>query len=817
MPEKKEIYNISGMSCAACASTVEKSVKKLPGVKQANVNLLQNRLDIEYDDAKLNDSKIISAITSSGYGASLPNKEVKKDNEDNLKRPLIISIIFLIILMYVSMGMMLHLPYPKILEEKVFKGILELLLVTPIVVLNFHYFTNGFKHLFKGSPNMDTLIAIGSSASLVYSIVTLLLDAHNLTQGIDITSHYYFESAGTILTLIALGKYFEANSKKKTSSAISKLIALVPSTATVIRDGKEVTIPTSAINKGEIIVVKAGETIPVDGTITEGYGSLNQAAITGESLPVDKKVNDKVISASILQDGYFKFKAEKIGEDTTLNQIIKLVEEASSSKAPISRLADKIAGIFVPIVLGIALITFIVWILGGQTFPFALTMAVSVLVISCPCALGLATPTAIMVATGKGAENVILIRSAQSLEVTGKLTTVLLDKTGTITKGLPEVTDIIPLTNKEELLETAFSLENNSQHPLALAIKRYCKENNILPLPLENYEAIPGQGISGKLNGLLVTAGNQKQLNNYDFSKFKELTDKYEHQGKTVLYFTKDHQLLGMIALADQVKETSKSAIKEFKAMGLKVMMISGDNIETAKAIGEQLALDQIIAGVLPQDKAAVVSKLQQQGEIVGMVGDGINDAPALTKADVGIAIGAGTDIAIEQADIVLVKNDLMDAVKAVKLSKATIKTIKQNLFWAFIYNLIGIPLAAGVLYPSFGIQLSPMIGAAAMSFSSLFVVSNALRLRFFKPLNKVNNVKNVKGEIKMKKTLVIEGMMCDHCRQHVENALNGIDGVSAKVNLEKKEAIVQLTKSISDETLVKAVKEAGYEVKDIK
>ena len=817
MPEKKEIYNISGMSCAACASTVEKSVKKLPGVKQANVNLLQNRLDIEYDDAKLNDSKIISAITSSGYGASLPNKEVKKDNEDNLKRPLIISIIFLIILMYVSMGMMLHLPYPKILEEKVFKGILELLLVTPIVVLNFHYFTNGFKHLFKGSPNMDTLIAIGSSASLVYSIVTLLLDAHNLTQGIDITSHYYFESAGTILTLIALGKYFEANSKKKTSSAISKLIALVPSNATVIRDGKEVTIPTSAINKGEIIVVKAGETIPVDGTITEGYGSLNQAAITGESLPVDKKVNDKVISASILQDGYFKFKAEKIGEDTTLNQIIKLVEEASSSKAPISRLADKIAGIFVPIVLGIALITFIVWILGGQTFPFALTMAVSVLVISCPCALGLATPTAIMVATGKGAENVILIRSAQSLEVTGKLTTVLLDKTGTITKGLPEVTDIIPLTNKEELLETAFSLENNSQHPLALAIKRYCKENNILPLPLENYEAIPGQGISGKLNGLLVTAGNQKQLNNYDFSKFKELTDKYEHQGKTVLYFTKDHQLLGMIALADQVKETSKSAIKEFKAMGLKVMMISGDNIETAKAIGEQLALDQIIAGVLPQDKAAVVSKLQQQGEIVGMVGDGINDAPALTKADVGIAIGAGTDIAIEQADIVLVKNDLMDAVKAVKLSKATIKTIKQNLFWAFIYNLIGIPLAAGVLYPSFGIQLSPMIGAAAMSFSSLFVVSNALRLRFFKPLNKVNNVKNVKGEIKMKKTLVIEGMMCDHCRQHVENALNGIDGVSAKVNLEKKEAIVQLTKSISDETLVKAVKEAGYEVKDIK
>ena len=805
------------MSCAACASTVEKSVKKLPGVKQANVNLLQNRLDIEYDDAKLNDSKIISAITSSGYGASLPNKEVKKDNEDNLKRPLIISIIFLIILMYVSMGMMLHLPYPKILEEKVFKGILELLLVTPIVVLNFHYFTNGFKHLFKGSPNMDTLIAIGSSASLVYSIVTLLLDAHNLTQGIDITSHYYFESAGTILTLIALGKYFEANSKKKTSSAISKLIALVPSTATVIRDGKEVTIPTSAINKGEIIVVKAGETIPVDGTITEGYGSLNQAAITGESLPVDKKVNDKVISASILQDGYFKFKAEKVGEDTTLNQIIKLVEEASSSKAPISRLADKIAGIFVPIVLGIALITFIVWILGGQTFPFALTMAVSVLVISCPCALGLATPTAIMVATGKGAENGILIRSAQSLEVTGKLTTVLLDKTGTITKGLPEVTDIIPLTNKEELLETAFSLENNSQHPLALAIKRYCKENNILPLPLENYEAIPGQGISGKLSGLLVTAGNQKQLNNYDFSKFKELTDKYEHQGKTVLYFTKDHQLLGMIALADQVKETSKSAIKEFKAMGLKVMMISGDNIETAKAIGEQLALDQIIAGVLPQDKAAVVSKLQQQGEIVGMVGDGINDAPALTKADVGIAIGAGTDIAIEQADIVLVKNDLMDAVKAVKLSKATIKTIKQNLFWAFIYNLIGIPLAAGVLYPSFGIQLSPMIGAAAMSFSSLFVVSNALRLRFFKPLNKVNNVKNIKGEIKMKKTLVIEGMMCDHCRQHVENALNGIDGVSAKVNLEKKEAIVQLTKSIADETLVKAVKEAGYEVKDIK
>ena len=817
MPEKKEIYNISGMSCAACASTVEKSVKKLPGVKQANVNLLQNRLDIEYDDAKLNDSKIISAITSSGYGASLPNKEVKKDNEDNLKRPLIISIIFLIILMYVSMGMMLHLPYPKILEEKVFKGILELLLVTPIVVLNFHYFTNGFKHLFKGSPNMDTLIAIGSSASLVYSIVTLLLDAHNLTQGIDITSHYYFESAGTILTLIALGKYFEANSKKKTSSAISKLIALVPSNATVIRDGKEVTIPTSAINKGEIIVVKAGETIPVDGTITEGYGSLNQAAITGESLPVDKKVNDKVISASILQDGYFKFKAEKVGEDTTLNQIIKLVEEASSSKAPISRLADKIAGIFVPIVLGIALITFIVWILAGQTFPFALTMAVSVLVISCPCALGLATPTAIMVATGKGAENGILIRSAQSLEVTGKLTTVLLDKTGTITKGLPEVTDIIPLTNKEELLETAFSLENNSQHPLALAIKRYCKENNILPLPLENYEAIPGQGISGKLNGLLVTAGNQKQLNNYDFSKFKELTDKYEHQGKTVLYFTKDHQLLGMIALADQVKETSKSAIKEFKAMGFKVMMISGDNIETAKAIGEQLALDQIIAGVLPQDKAAVVSKLQQQGEIVGMVGDGINDAPALTKADVGIAIGAGTDIAIEQADIVLVKNDLMDAVKAVKLSKATIKTIKQNLFWAFIYNLIGIPLAAGVLYPSFGIQLSPMIGAAAMSFSSLFVVSNALRLRFFKPLNKVNNVKNIKGEIKMKKTLVIEGMMCDHCRQHVENALNGIDGVSAKVNLEKKEAIVQLTKSIADETLVKAVKEAGYEVKDIK
>lgn len=817
MPEKKEIYNLTGMSCAACANTVEKSVKKLPGVKQANVNLLQNRLDIEYDDHKLTDSKIINAITAVGYGAFLPNKEVKKEADDHLKRSLIISISSLIILMYVSMGMMLHLPYPKIFEENVFKGIVELILVIPIVVLNFHYFTNGYKHLFKGSPNMDTLIAIGSSASLVYSIVALLLDAHNLAQSLNPTSHYYFESAGTILTLIALGKYFEANSKRKTSSAISKLMALVPSSATVIRDGKEVTIPTSEINKGEIIVIKAGDTIPVDGTIIEGYGSLNQAAITGESLPVDKKLGDTVISASILQDGYFKFKAEKVGEDTTLNQIIKLVDEASSSKAPISRLADKIAGIFVPIVLTISLITFIVWLLVGKTFPFALTMAVSVLVISCPCALGLATPTAIMVATGKGAENGILIRSAQSLEVTGKLTTILLDKTGTITKGLPEVTDLIPLTTKEELLETALSLENTSKHPLALAIKRYGKEANITPLPLEEYTAIPGQGISGKLNGILVSAGNQKQLNNYDFSKFKELTDKYENDGKTVLYFTKDHQLLGMIALADQIKETSKLAIKEFKALGLKVMMISGDNQKTANAIGEKLELDQIIAGVLPQDKASVVSKLQQQGEIVGMIGDGINDAPALTKADVGIAIGAGTDIAIEQADIVLVKNDLMDAVRAVKLSKATIKTIKQNLFWAFIYNLIGIPLAAGVLYPSFGIQLSPMIGAAAMSFSSLFVVSNALRLRFFKPLNKVNNVKNVKGETKMKKTLVIEGMMCDHCRQHVEKALNGIDGVVAQVSLEKKEAIVELTKTITDETLVKAVQEAGYQVKDIK
>ena len=817
MPEKKEIYNLTGMSCAACANTVEKSVKKLPGVKSANVNLLQNRLDIEYDDKKLTDTNIINAITSSGYGASLPNREVKKENNDNLKRSLIISIVFLIVLMYVSMGMMLHLPYPKILEEKVFKGIIELVLVMPIVFLNFHYFTNGYKHLFKGSPNMDTLIAIGSSASLIYSLITLLIDAHNLAKGINTASHYYFESAGTILTLIALGKYFEANSKRKTSSAISKLMALVPSNATVIREGKEVLIPIEQLKLGDIVLIKAGETIPVDGTIIEGYGSLDQSAITGESLPVDKKIGDKVVSASICQDGYLKFKADKVGEDTTLKQIIKLVEEASSSKAPISRLADKIAGIFVPIVLGISLITFIVWLLLGQPLPFALTMAVSVLVISCPCALGLATPTAIMVATGKGAQNGILIRSAQSLEVTGKLTTILLDKTGTITKGKPEVTDLISLTTKEELLETAYSLENASSHPLALAIKLYGKEHNILPLPLENYEAIPGQGISGQLNGLLVTAGNQKQLNNYDFSKFKELTAKYEHQGKTVLYFTKDHKLLGMIALADQIKETSKLAIKEFKALGLKVMMISGDNLETAKAIGDKLELDQIIAGVLPQDKANVVAKLQQQGEIVGMVGDGINDAPALTKADVGIAIGAGTDIAIEQADIVLVKNDLMDAVNAVKLSKATIKTIKQNLFWAFIYNLIGIPLAAGVLYPSLGIQLSPMIGALAMSFSSLFVVSNALRLRFFKPLNKVNNVKDVKGEINMKKTLVIEGMMCDHCRQHVEKALNGIDGVKAQVNLAKKEATVELSKTIADEALVKAVQEAGYEVKDIK
>ena len=821
-----EKFNVTGMTCSACSAHVEKSVKKLNGVKSVNVNLLQNNMHVDFDETAVSVDDIINAVVSGGYGASVAGKkQEKKDNKidneiSNMKFRLIVSLVCLVPLMYISMGHMWGWPFLSVFhgaENGITFALTQMLLTLPIMYVNRKYYITGFKTLFHGAPNMDSLIAIGSGSAFTYGIISIYCIGYGLGHGDkEFANSYmmnlYFESAAMILALITLGKFLESRAKGKTSQAIEKLIDLSPKTAVVIRDGKEVTVGVDDVQIGEIVVVKAGQSVPLDGVIVEGNGAIDESAITGESIAVEKNVGDKVIGATINKSGYFKFKVEKVGEDTALSQIIHLVEEASASKAPIAKLADKVSGIFVPVVISIAVITIIVWLLLGKGVSFALSMGISVLVISCPCALGLATPTAIMVGTGKGAQYGILTKSAESLETAHQVDTVVLDKTGTITEGKPSVTDIAPVgISDKELLQIAASIEYLSEHPLAKAIVE--KADGLGFSDVADFEQIVGQGVKGNVDGKKVLAGNYKMMreNNIEVSE----DEIFANDGKTSLYFAVDNKFVGIIAVADTIKETSSQAIEDMRNMELDVIILTRDNAVTANAIKNKLPLSSAIAEVLPSDKEEEVRKLQQSGHKVAMVGDGINDAPALTRADVGIAIGAGTDIAIESADIVLMKSNLQDVVTSIELSHSVIKNIKENLFWAFFYNALGIPIAAGVLYGIAGLKLNPMIAALAMSFSSVFVVSNALRLRFFKPKrNNIKTVKNEKENITMTKTIKINGMMCSHCTGRVGEVLNAIDGVSAEVSLDNGgQAVVTLAKDVSDDVLKKAVVDAGYEV----
>lgn len=825
-------YKVTGMTCSACSSRVEKCVGKLDGVNTVSVNLLTNSMQIDFDESKLTEEKIADSVTQAGYGMEIPTgksekKEEKEDivekNIENMKKRTIWSFIFLIPLMYVAMGHMAGLPQPSFLRgdaNAVSFALTQLLLCIPVLYINRAYFERGFRSLIHGAPNMDTLISVGSGASLIYGIFAIYRMGYGLgTQNMELVHRYlhdlYFESAVMILALINIGKYLEARSKGKTSEAIQKLMDLAPKTALVERNGQVVEIAAEDMLTGDILQVKPGSSIPADGVVIEGRTSVDEAAITGESMPVEKKEGDTVTAATLNKTGFIRMRAARVGQDTTFSQIIRLVEEASSSKAPIARMADKIAGIFVPTVMGIALLTGIVWLLMGAEFEFALSCAIAVLVISCPCALGLATPVAIMVGTGKGAENGILIKSGEALEITHNVQSVVLDKTGTITEGKPVVTDIISLGMSEnKILEISAALEKKSEHPLAEAVLLKAKG---MELPnAENFAAIPGKGITAKIQGNIYYAGNQKLMQEQGISSEKALSsmEKLSKEGKTPLILADEKQVFGIIGVADVVKPTSAKAIQELKKLGIQVIMLTGDNARTAKAIQKQLDIDTVIAEVLPQDKEREISRLQEEGKTVAMVGDGLNDAPALARADVGIAIGAGTDVAIESADIVLMKNDLQDVATAIELSKAVIRNIKENLFWAFFYNVCGIPLAAGVLYPVFGLKLSPMFGAAAMSLSSLFVVSNALRLRFFHSLKKGKTQPESIQEKKEEKnmyTMKIEGMMCPHCQAAVTKALEALKGTKAEVNLEKKEAYVET--GLEKEALKKAVEDAGYQV----
>lgn len=883
----KERFDVTGMTCSACSSHVEKSVGKLTGVENVSVNLLTNSMQVEFDENKLDTAGIIKAVEDAGYGAAVKDGHAKsgtktsgqsdsqensglsavEQNVKNMKKRLIVSLIFWIPLMYVSMGHMiyqwLNIPMPPFTmnflhgnENAITYVFTQFLLLLPILIANQKYFKNGFKTLWHRSPNMDSLIAIGAGAAILYGIFAIYRIGYAMGHGDMAVVHQYahdlyFESAGTILTLITIGKYLETKSKGKTSEAITKLLNLAPKTVTAVRDGVEQVVDAADVEKGEIFLVKPGESVAVDGIVLEGKSSFDESAITGESIPVPKQEGDTIVSASINKSGLIRAKATKVGEDTTIAQIIRLVEEASSSKAPIAKMADKIAGVFVPAVITIALITGVIWLISGATFEFAMSTAIAVLVISCPCALGLATPVAIMVGTGKGAENGILIKSGDALETAHQIDTVVLDKTGTITQGKPVVTDIICAAGKNadktQLLQIAGSLEKGSEHPLAEAIVNYCVTNNISLEKVTDFNALFGKGIEGTVSGTHYYAGNEKMMEEKGISLSTEQKNQIQalaKQGRTPLLFADEKQFLGIVAVADVVKPTSKEAVQKFRDYGIHVIMLTGDNEVTAQAIKEQVGIDEVIAGVLPTQKEEKISALKQAGHKVAMIGDGVNDAPALASADVGIAIGAGTDVAIESADIVLMKNDLLDAVGAVKLSKAVIRNIKENLFWAFFYNSIGIPLAAGVLYPLFQIKLNPMFGAAAMSLSSVCVVSNALRLRWVKlhdtkktqsePHQDVaastiadinqhnaldNNIKstnNDKGESTMTTTISIEGMMCAHCQAHVEKALKEVAGVTeVTVSLENKNAVV--TGDASVEALKQAVVDAGYEVTDVK
>lgn len=829
---KKVKFDVTGMTCSACQAHVEKAVRNVPGVAIANVNLLQNSMQVEFDESSTGTPQIISAVEQAGYGAS--ERGVKSDTSSagdeisKMKTRLIASVCFLIPLFYICMGHMVGLPVPSILsgqENMMIFALTQLILTIPIIALNFHFFRNGFKNLLHRSPNMDSLIALGASAAFVYSLYGTYMTAYYMGRNELLTAHgymmnLYYEACGTILTLITVGKYLEAKSKRRTSDAVSKLVNLAPKTAIVIRNGKETEIPTADIAIGDVFILKAGASVPCDATVIEGSCSVDQSALTGESIPVEKTVGDTLMSASVSTGGFVKCRCDKTEQNSTLAQIISLVEDASATKAPIARLADKISGIFVPVVITIAVLSAVIWFIITKDFAAALKSGISVLVISCPCSLGLATPTAIMVGTGKGASNGILIKSAESLETAHHVSAVVLDKTGTCTEGKPSVQEItLSGISEEELLVLVGSVEKNSSHPLAKSIIEYCSSKNVQLAVCDNYTETEGGGLSGKVNGRSIIIGNSRLMkqNSIDVSVMSTKSAEIARMGAVPLYTAVDGRCAGIITVADPVKKTSKEAVDMLKSIGIKTIMLTGDNTVTAETIRKQLGIDEVHAELLPQDKTSVIKELQFDGERVAMIGDGINDAPALAVADVGIAVGAGQDIAIEAADIILMKNDLRDAVEAIRLSKATIRNIKQNLFWALFYNALGIPLAAGLFYPIFHWQLNPMFGAAAMSLSSVCVVANALRLNFFKmqkSADKPHTIESPHKEVNvMKRTMKINGMMCSHCTGMVTKVLNAIDGVSAEVSLEDKCAYIELSKEVSDDVLKNAVTEAGYDV----
>ena len=828
-------YNVTGMSCAACSARVEKAVSSVDGVSSCSVNLLTNSMGVE---GTATSKEIIDAVEKAGYGASLKtkNKKFKSNSDDELKdtqtpklvKRLVASLLFLAPLMYISMGhMMWSWKLPSFMENNhIAMGLAQMLFAIIIMVINQNFFISGFKGLIHRSPNMDTLVALGSGASFVYSTYALFAMTVAQTKGdmsavMSYMDDFYFESAAMILALITVGKTLEAYSKGRTTDALKGLMSLSPKTANVIRDGKEITVDIDDVAVGDVFVVRPGESIPVDGIVIDGESAVDESVLTGESLPVDKAVDDKVTSATINKSGFLKCKATRVGEDTTLAQIINLVSDASATKAPIAKLADRVSGVFVPTVIAIAIITFIVWLIVPKPFGYALSRAISVLVISCPCALGLATPVAIMVGNGKGAKNGILFKTAVSLEEAGKTQIVVLDKTGTITEGKPKVTDVIPVgISENDLLQIAYSLEIKSEHPLAKAIVEKAETAQIPPFDITDFESKTGNGLCGTLENSKIYAGSSKYISTVcDISSVKSDIERLSNEGKTPLLFAKDEKLIGVIAVADTIKQDSPEAIKQLKNMGIKVVMLTGDNKRTADAIGKQTGVDMVISDVLPDGKEAVVKKLQSFGK-VAMVGDGVNDAPALTRADVGIAIGAGADVAVDSADVVLMNSKLSDVCSAIRLSRHTLTNIKENLFWAFIYNIIGIPLAAGVWIPITGWTLNPMFGAAAMSLSSFCVVMNALRLNFVNVTGSKNDrkIKEVNidytEEFKMTKTIKIDGMMCPHCEATVKKALEAIDGVtSAVASHTEKQATVELSKDVDTAVLEQAVVDAGYTI----
>lgn len=838
-----EKFVVTGMTCAACAAHVEKAASSLDGVDSAAVNLMLGTLVCSYDADRVSPQAIITAVEAAGYGAAPADdakRDIRREQEESARamgRRLLWSVVCLVPLFYLSMGHMMGLPVPGFMHRQpLLAAVVQLALCLPILILNRAYFTVGFSRLFKGSPNMDSLVALGAAAGLVYSLIEMGLLAAGQVTGMP---NLYFESAGMILALVTVGKYLEERSKGKTTGAITALLALAPDVAVVRRSGTEVTVATGQIKAGETVIVRQGGRIPVDGTVTRGSGAVDESALTGESMPVEKIPGSKAVSATVLTGGYLEMTADRVGADTTLSQIVRLMEQAASSKAPISRLADRISAVFVPVVISIAVLAAILWAaVGGMGVRFCLSIGIAVLVISCPCALGLATPVAITVATGKAAEKGILIKSAASLELLGRVNTVVLDKTGTVTEGKPQVTDVlcVPGVTEEELLCAAASLEKPSGHPLADAIVQEAARRSIPLCDVSDFTTVSGGGVQAVLDGKTLYAGNDRYMDliGAGVSVLRSAAEELAAQGKTPLYFAEEHRLLGVVAVADVVKPDSAAAIAALRRGGCEVVLLTGDNQRTAEAIARQVGVDRVIAQVLPQDKARCIQELQKEGRLVAMVGDGVNDAPALVTADVGLAIGAGTDVAIESADVVLMRSSLMDIVDAAALSRAALRNIRQNLFWAFFYNAIGIPVAAGVLYPAFQITLNPMIAAAAMSLSSVCVVSNALRLRGWKgsrpdapaPADKsaaLTDAPNVitaapaaqQEESAMKKTLTIEGMMCAHCAAHVEKALNALPGVTAQVDLAGKTAVV--TGSAGDEALKQAVADAGYQVTDIR